>query len=47
MRAPFGELLPGFKTVRDRGLNMVDATQLHHIGSTMAATAAEPIQIAS
>jgi radical SAM superfamily enzyme YgiQ (UPF0313 family) len=47
MRAPDNEILPGFKTVRDHGLNMVDATQLHHIGSGMAATAAEPIQIAS
>jgi hypothetical protein len=47
MRAPVDELLPGFKTVRDHGLNMVDATQLHHIGSSMAATTAEPIQIAS
>ena len=47
MRAPVDELLPGFKTVRDQGLNMVEATQLHRIGSSMAATAAEPIQIAS
>ena len=48
MRAPVDELLPGFKTVRDQGLNMVDATQLHHLGSGMAATAgAGPIQIAS
>jgi len=46
MHAPVDEILPGFKTVRDHGLNMIDATQLHRIGSSMAATA-EPIQIAS
>jgi hypothetical protein len=46
MHAPVDEILPGFKTVRDQGLNMVDATQLHQLGSSMAATA-EPIQIAS
>jgi hypothetical protein len=45
MRAPVGEIAPGFKTVRDRGLNMVDATQLHHIGSSMAA--GDVVQIAS
>jgi hypothetical protein len=48
MRAPVDEILPGFKTVRDHGLNMIDATQLHRIGSSMAASAAaESIQIAS
>jgi len=41
------EILPGFKSVREKGLNMVDATQLHHIGSSMAATAGDAIQIAS
>ena len=46
MRAPIDEILPGFKTVRDHGLNMIDAAQLHHIGSSMTATT-EPIQIAS
>lgn len=48
MRAPVDEILPGFKSVREKGLNMIDATQLHHVGSSMAASAgAEPIQIAS
>src|SRR6476620_9699945 len=46
MQAPVDELLPGFKTVRDHGLSMVDATQLHHMGSSLPATA-KPIQIAS
>src|SRR5438093_4221000 len=47
MRAPVDDIIPGFKTVRDHGLNMIDATQLHHIGSSMAAAAGEAIQIAS
>ena len=34
MQAPVDQILPGFKTVRDHGLNMIDATQLHRIGST-------------
>ncbi|MGZ8844398.1 MAG: hypothetical protein ACXW18_12095, partial [Pyrinomonadaceae bacterium] len=46
MRAPETEILPGFKSVREQGLNMIDATQLHHIGSSMAATA-DAVQIAS
>jgi len=46
MHAPVDEILPGFNTVRDHGLNMIDATQLHQLGSSVAATA-EPIQIAS
>jgi radical SAM superfamily enzyme YgiQ (UPF0313 family) len=46
MRAPVDEILPGFKSVREKGLNMIDATQLHNIGSSIAA-AGEAIQIAS
>jgi radical SAM superfamily enzyme YgiQ (UPF0313 family) len=46
MRAPVDDIIPGFKTVRDDGLKMIDATQLHHIGSKMAAVAGEAIQIA-
>jgi hypothetical protein len=45
MQAPVTEILPGFKSVREQGLNMIDATQLHHIGSSMAATA-DAVQIA-
>jgi radical SAM superfamily enzyme YgiQ (UPF0313 family) len=29
------EIVPGFKSVREQGLNMIDATQLHHIGSKL------------
>jgi radical SAM superfamily enzyme YgiQ (UPF0313 family) len=47
MQAPVSEILPGFKSVREQGLNMVDATQLHHLGSSMAATAGDIVQIAS
>jgi hypothetical protein len=36
MNAPVDEILPGFKTVREeRGLNMIDASQLHHIGAAI------------
>src|SRR5205085_8731695 len=34
MHAPVDEILPGFKTVRDQGLNMIEATQLHQLGSS-------------
>jgi hypothetical protein len=34
MRAPVEEIVPGFNSVRERGLNMIDATQLHHIATT-------------
>jgi hypothetical protein len=47
MQAPVDEILPGFKTVRDHGLSMIDATQLHHIGSSVSAAAGEAVQIAS
>jgi len=32
MRAPVNEISPVFKSVREKGLNMIDASQLHHIG---------------
>jgi hypothetical protein len=47
MQAPVDEILPGFKSVREQGLNMVDATQLHHLGSSMAAAAGDVVQIAT
>jgi hypothetical protein len=28
------EILPGFRSVREQGLNMIDASQLHQIGLT-------------
>ena len=31
MQAPVNEILPGFLSVREKGLNMIDASQLHHI----------------
>ena len=40
------EIVPSFLSIREQGLNMIDATQLHQLGSSVAATA-EPIQIAS
>ena len=33
MQAPVDEILPGFKNVREKGLNLIDASQLHQIGS--------------
>src|SRR5438046_4178807 len=39
MEAPVSEILPGFKNVREKGLNLIDASQLHHIGSSMSANA--------
>ena len=33
MTAPVGEILPGFNSVREKGLNMIDASQLHGITS--------------
>jgi radical SAM superfamily enzyme YgiQ (UPF0313 family) len=47
MRAPVDEILPGFKSVREKGLNMIDATQLHHIGSNLSPNVAQAVQIAS
>jgi radical SAM superfamily enzyme YgiQ (UPF0313 family) len=31
MRAPVNEIIPGFKSVRDQGLNMIDASQLTYL----------------
>jgi hypothetical protein len=33
MTAPVGEILPAFKSVREKGLNLIDASQLHGITS--------------
>jgi len=33
MQAPVNEILPGFQSVREKGLNLIDAAQLHQIGS--------------
>src|SRR5256884_1090480 len=33
MQAPVNDIPPGFKTVREKGLNMIDATQLHSVGA--------------
>jgi hypothetical protein len=33
MQAPVDEILPSFKSVREKGLNLIDASQLHHIGT--------------
>jgi radical SAM superfamily enzyme YgiQ (UPF0313 family) len=38
MTAPVGEILPGFKSVREKGLNMIDASQLHGITSASLST---------
>src|SRR3989449_9571869 len=42
---PFeGEIVPGFQTVRDKGLNLIDASELHHLQpapSTAGAAAAD------
>src|SRR2546422_3148047 len=42
---PFeGEIIPGFQTVRDKGLNLIDASELHHLQpapSTAGAAAAD------
>jgi hypothetical protein len=35
---PFtGEIIPGFKNVREKGLNLIDASELHHLQSPPAA----------
>ena len=33
MSSPVGEISPGFKTVRDHGLNMIDASELAYLPS--------------
>jgi radical SAM superfamily enzyme YgiQ (UPF0313 family) len=38
---PFeGEIVPGFQNVREKGLNLIDASQLHHLQSTREAASA-------
>lgn len=36
MRPLEKEIVPGFESVRDKGLNLIDASQLHHIRSPVA-----------
>jgi hypothetical protein len=36
MQAPVNEILPSFKSAREKGLNLIDASQLHHVGSSIA-----------
>jgi len=31
MRPFEGEIVPGFKSVREKGLDLIDASQLHHL----------------
>ena len=31
MQAPVDEIMPGFRSVREKGLNMIDASQLHSL----------------
>jgi hypothetical protein len=33
MRAPVDQIVPGFKSVREHGLNMIDATQLQYLAA--------------
>lgn len=40
MRAPVVDITPGFKSVREQGLNLIDASQLHHLRGAEAASAA-------
>ena len=37
MQAPVDEILPGFQSVREKGLNMIDASQLQHIAPPVGA----------
>jgi hypothetical protein len=41
---PFeGEILPGFHNVREKGLNLIDATQLHQLQSSIASSGAQSV----
>jgi radical SAM superfamily enzyme YgiQ (UPF0313 family) len=41
---PFeGEILPGFQNVREKGLNLIDATQLHQLQSSIASSGAQSV----
>jgi hypothetical protein len=33
MRPFEGEIVPGFRSVREKGLNLIDASELHHLQS--------------
>jgi hypothetical protein len=38
---PFeGEIVPGFQSVREKGLNLIDASQLHHLQASRKVTEA-------
>jgi hypothetical protein len=47
MQAPVDEILPGFKSVREKGLNLIDASQLQQLGSNLNAPSAEAIAAGS
>lgn len=32
-----GEIVPGFKNVREKGLNLIDASELHHLQPALGA----------
>jgi hypothetical protein len=39
---PFeAEIVPGFKNVREQGLNLIDASELHHLQPAQAASASD------
>jgi len=41
---PFeGEILPGFTNVREKGLNLIDASELHHLQSSIASSGATSV----
>ena len=40
MRAPADEFIPGFKSVREHGLNMIDASQLTYLTAKAEAASA-------
>ncbi|HXL82195.1 MAG TPA: radical SAM protein [Pyrinomonadaceae bacterium] len=40
---PFeGEILPGFTNVREKGLNLIDASQLHHLNTNVGVATEQP-----
>jgi hypothetical protein len=40
MSAPVDEIIPGFKSVREHGLNMIDASQLTYLTAKAEAASA-------
>ena len=40
MQAPDSQIIPGFQSVREHGLNMIDASQLHHLTARAEAASA-------